>query len=89
MLLGRADLTLRGESVQGRDDIGTRLLRLDDHVGIAALGCLVRRGKFLDVFGCFLLLVGILAEDDVRSARRTTLLFFLKNFGSTMFMLPV
>ena len=70
MLLRRPDFALRGESVQCRDDIGARLLRLDDHVGVAALRRLVRRSEFLDVLRRLLILVGILAEDDVRSARR-------------------
>ena len=70
MLLRRTDFALRSEHIQGLNDARTSLFRLDDIVDIAALRSLVRSSKLGDIVRSLLLLVRILAEDDVRSARR-------------------
>lgn len=71
MLLCRTHLALARQGAEGRDEQRARLLRLDDHVDVAALGCEVRRREVVDVLLRLGFLVRVAAEDDVGRTRRT------------------
>lgn len=71
MLLCRTHLALARQGAEGRDEQRARLLRLDDHVDVAALSCDVRVREVIDVLLRLGFLVRVAAEDDVGRTRRT------------------